>query len=189
MATADCCLHLAAGVWAVIQLGVFAFTWAMTGLLAEMDSALQSLLADLPTRHVLRPTRLVLEHLLAAHTFLLNEVWTLRAALLVPVAVMLCLWVAARLRPLTLMWTRRWFGAAGLWWIEHCTSAVTCDLLEDCLSAASTWSSVAEILADMLWVSALKLTATSACTDVLGFKFLGCSAGRGLHLPPCCKTC
>lgn len=188
MAAADGGLHLATSMWAVIQLSVFTFSRSVTRLLAEMDSAFESLFANLSTRDVLGPTGLVLEYLLAAHTFLLNEIWTLRAALLVAMAVMLGLRMTTRLRPLTLMRTWWWFSSARLWWVENSTSAITCDLLENGLSAASAWSSVAEILADVLWIAALKFATTGACADVLGLEILGCSASGSLHLSPCCET-
>ena len=182
-------LSLTASVRTVRELGVLAFSRAMAALLAEMDSTLQSLVAFLAARDRLRPTWLVLQNLLAAHAFLLHEVWALRAALFVSMTIMWCLRMTTGLWPLTLMWAWRWLRATWLWWVENGASAVTGDLLKDSPSAASARSSVAKILATMSWITTLELASTSACADVLGLEVLSCSASRCLQLSPCRETC
>lgn len=172
MTTSDGSLGLATGVWAMSQFRVFTFAWAVAALLAGMNAALQTLLADLSTRDGCRPAGLVLEDLLAAHASLLNKVWALRTGLLIAVAVMLGLWMSTSFRSLTLVRTWRWSCAAWLRRVKHSASAITGDLLEDCLSATSTSTSVAEILAKMLRVSTSQRLAASARTDVLSFELL-----------------
>lgn len=172
MTATNSCLGLATSMWTMSQICIFTLSWAMTALLAGVNAALQALLADLPTRDGCRPAGLVLEDLLTAHASLLNKVWALRTGLLITVAVMLDLWMSTSFRSLTLVRTWRWSCAAWLWRVKHSASAITGDLLEDCLPTTSTSTSVAEILAKMLRVSTSQRLAASARTDVLSFELL-----------------
>lgn len=96
--------------------------------------------------------------------------------------------MATSLWPLTLVWTRRRSGTTWLWWVKHSASAITSDLLKDSLSTASASTSVAEILAKMLWIPTSQWLSTSARTDMLSLELLVLS-GIPLSLLLRCKTC
>ena len=188
MSTTDGSLGLATGMWAMSQFRIFTFSWAMTTLLARMDSALQALLADLSTGDGCRPAGLVLEHLLTTHTCLLNEVRTFWTGLLVAVAVVLSLWMTAGLWPPTLVRARWWPRTAWLRRVEDRACAITSDFLKYRLSAASASSSVAQILTEMFWITTCQRLATGASTDVLCFKILLLSGSVSLRLLLSCET-
>ena len=72
------------------------------------------------------------------------------------------------LRSLTLIPTRRRLCTTWKRWLEHSSSTMAADLVKDRLSAASTWSLVAEFWAWM--VAAFEGTTTQSSTDMLRFE-------------------
>jgi hypothetical protein len=80
---------------------IFAFTWAMTILLAEMRAALERLTARLAATSICEPARHVFHHLLATQAFLFGEEWTFWTAICIDMAVMSRLRMTARLRSAT----------------------------------------------------------------------------------------
>lgn len=158
-------LCLAAGLLARPD-GILAVSRPVAGFLARVGATLQRFFADQSTSHVRQPARLVLEPLLPAETFLLRQEGAFGTTLIVRVAVVRGLRVAAGLGPFALKPTRRRFCATWKRGMQHRSSAVTGDLLEDRLPTRGTWALVAEFRARM--PTAFEHSAADSGADMLG---------------------
>lgn len=165
----------------------------MAGLAARVGSALELVAARETTADLLEPAGLVLEHLLAADAWLLDEEGALGAVDVVGMAVVLHRGVAAGRLDRTVE-TAFWRPcAAGLGRLQDRPAAPAADLLEHGLEAAGAGASVADLLA--LVGAALEGPATDADANVLGLDLVRDVApvlllGGGLSLdgPPLARA-
>ena len=93
--------------------GILAVARSMAILLARMGTAFQSFSTNLSTANICQPAGLILQRPLATETHLLGQKRTLRAVLLICMAVVLRLRMAARFGSFTGERTRRRLRPAG----------------------------------------------------------------------------
>jgi hypothetical protein len=62
----------------------------------------------------------------------------------------------------------RWDSTAGKWWLKHCATAVTADLLENGFTTRATRALVTKLLANV--VAALQHSPTLTSADMLGLE-------------------
>jgi riboflavin transporter FmnP len=88
--------------------GLLALAWTMALFLAFVGTTSKCLPTNISAADVGEPARLVFQHVLAAETSFRGKKRTLRAALIVAVAVVTHLWMATSLGSLAGKAARRW---------------------------------------------------------------------------------
>lgn len=162
-------LRLSALLLAMLM-GIFTISRLMACLSAVMKSTFKWLAANQPTRNISSPTRLILQRLLPALTFLLRQERTFWAILFLWMATVLDLGMTTILHSGTRKVARRWLSAAWQRRLEHCSPACTGYVIKECFFAAPARAPVTEVLTIM--VPTFELSTTRACTNMLGFDLI-----------------
>lgn len=176
------CFHACLAAMRAWNVDIFALAITMTQLATLVKSTLELLPARLATSWLLKPAWLVLECLLPANAPLLHEKWALGTVLVV------CVAVVGNLRVSTWSRSRAVISAFGrscatrLWRVKHRLSAMTTDIIKDCLRTRWTGPTVTHLLTSM--AAAFQLAATDSDADVLGLDLLMARC-RVLVLPLC----
>lgn len=147
----------------------------MTGFAAAMEPAFQLSAADLATGYVGKPTWLILKFVAAAEAWFRRQERTFRAMLVVEVTVVWDLRMAAVFVA---------FALESAWWrpcatrqrrLEHGSSAVAGNFVEDCLAAAVARTFVAKLRTSV--IPAFEWSIANSSANMLGLKVVVESQG------------
>lgn len=140
---------------------------AMALLLTLVKATSKQAPANLSTANLVKPTRLVLQHVLAAHACLRCQEGTIRTSNITLMTIVGCLRMRAWFRSFARESTGWWICSTRKWWLQDCSATIATDLLKDGFAAGPTCTFVAEFLTSVIGISALQLASTAARADML----------------------